>query len=297
MRIIKMKLFAMAFMVLLSGILSSLDARPHSPHVTVQPLGYYFLSSYKIYLLSYPHLLPLEVKLQAGRVSPPVPSIAAHKYVPIYNLKWHEGPFEGNVSFIIDQKLITIGFTKGKQKRLKIHKKQVSSSSIWYNPINNILENVYRYDRSAHKRRGLLYAASKKGVPSSFRIKPSRRCEMTAHYSLNQKSRSPLRFPDVSLDITIKQEVNQNNKKPMLITTAIFYPHKDSRAGYPFSILKYAISKDTMKEIMRKHIDRHHACWCIPVKKAVQHCVKQYFKLKRVHKKLDKTYINRKNEG
>ncbi len=122
-----------------------------------------------------------------------------------------------------------------------------------------------------------------------FRIQSSDACEMGAFYSLDPVSNKPQGYLPMRVSIQIKRE----GKKPMVVATATFFPHKDRCARDPHSVLKYAVTQKGIREIAREHINKHHVGWVSPVKKAVEKCVREFFTLKDTHRKLDKKYTKR----
>ncbi len=252
----RVKILLLIFFFAYGGV-HSLHAKHEMPKVTVRPAGYHFSTSYIIHSLSHTEVPPLEVQLWMGRSS----SVA---FGPKPN---HSGdvvaaPFRGELSCTIDGKEANIEFWQAKHNKLKIQKKHIDATSMWYAPLEAMVRSFWRYKGKAPSR-------------SLFRIEPRPTCEMQATYSLDPTS-SASSYPAIHVHITITSA----HGKPTI--TATFYPHKNQSGSHPQSRLQYVATKHGIREVIRKHIDKRHQGWCGPVKRAAEKSLKQYFAFKKM---------------
>ncbi len=286
---IKTLLYTVGVLFSISAGMSSLHARHHAPKVTVRPAGYFFSTSYKVVM---PHALviPLKVWLSVGRKPTIALDSPIHQRLLSHSGKVHAGKFWGYLEFGADKKAGSIECIAGKHKKLEVEKKYRPLFSIWTEPLNKILENMWRYDTKAQKRTDLLYIYHHKRIRARFRIEPSKKSTLEAIYSLDPKSHTSTSYPAIPVHIITKKEVVTKGKRPVITVTAAFYPHKVQSGESPCSVLKYAMTKQGLREILRRNVNKHHIGWCEPVKKAANYSVRQYFKLILANKKLHKTY-------
>jgi len=91
--------------------------------------------------------------------------------------------------------------------------------------------------------------------------------------------------------VLINKNTDGKNNKPMLTATATFQPGKNhSIDPQAQSVIIFAVTKKGLREIERKHINTRYMFWYSSTKKAVERSVRQYFTLKRIHKKIQRSF-------
>ncbi len=255
--------------------ISSLYGKDRTHKIAVRSVGYYYISKYKIHPISHTDVAPLDVHLWLGRGT-----LILKTHEIGYRNLFAQG-LKGKLFFTIDNKPARIEFQERRSHKLTTQKKHIHTSSMWYVPLNRIMRVACQCDNIATKSGGFSGLPHLGRARWPFRIRSYNDSVMYATYVLGSQTGAFYPYQSRVVKIAIKKEEDAERKTSMIVATATFTPYWKKTGVNTEFVLRYIVTKTGIREYEQKHVNAYHGRWLVPVKKAVERSVKQYFMLKR----------------